>query len=70
MTTIEPLETTGSCEETDCDLFAARLRFVMLRCASATLAYAYRYVDGRSSVLRTQDGGRRWQTIRTAVDRR
>jgi photosystem II stability/assembly factor-like uncharacterized protein len=36
-----------------------------LDAASATLAYAFRAVDGSSFILRTEDGGRSWQRIRT-----
>jgi photosystem II stability/assembly factor-like uncharacterized protein len=36
-----------------------------LDAVSATIAYAFRTVDGSSSILRTEDGGRSWQTIRT-----
>jgi photosystem II stability/assembly factor-like uncharacterized protein len=32
---------------------------------SATVTYAFRSVNGNSSILLTRDGGRSWQTIRT-----
>jgi photosystem II stability/assembly factor-like uncharacterized protein len=39
--------------------------YYQLDAVNATLAYAFRAVNGGSSVLRTRDGGRSWQTIRT-----
>ncbi len=41
-----------------------------LDAVSATLAYAFRPVDGGGSILRTEDGGRSWQKIRTVTARR
>jgi photosystem II stability/assembly factor-like uncharacterized protein len=48
---------------------ASRLPFdaggYQLDAVSATLAYAFRAVNGGSTILRTEDGGRSWQTIHT-----
>jgi photosystem II stability/assembly factor-like uncharacterized protein len=37
--------------------------YYRLDAVSATLAYAFDYADGGSSILRTEDGGRTWQKI-------
>ena len=42
-------------------------RAYQLDAVNATLAYAFRDLGGTSSILRTEDGGRSWQSIHMAV---